>query len=436
MSIQDIKIRRRSLEEVLPQPGTSRRPVPKKTARGMAKDLDLPPIESSSSNRVSGWIWFLILILFLGIGIWSFGHWWSRAKIEITPKSGEIFLEEKVTLNRAGAGNTGLAFESMTLPEITKSQTVAASGVEKISRRASGQVIIYNAFSTVSQRLIKNTRFQSPNGKIYRIDKDVVVPGLKTDTTGKKLPGTLEVTVYADQPGESYNQTLTDFKLPAFVGSPRYSTIYGRSKTSLTGGFVGEVKVVPEAAKTKAEEELKASLGQALTAAALAQVPTGYLSFPDAMVISYQNLSDFSARTTATSAEIKLSAKLSTILVGEQALINKLINNQVEALKGLPIKIVNLSKLTIQLDNKKSWQPATANQAVLLISGQAQLVADLDLTQIKERILDVKKSEAAQVFATFPGIERAAIYLNLPWLNRLPPDPKRIDLTVNDPFKH
>ena len=71
-----------------------------------------------------------------------------------------------------------------------------------IKTEASGKIVVYNNYSTAGQKLIKDTRFETPNGLIFRIKDAVTVPGKKT-VGGETVPGSLEVTVYADKEGDS-----------------------------------------------------------------------------------------------------------------------------------------------------------------------------------------------------------------------------------------
>ena len=66
--------------------------------------------------------------------------------------------------------------------------------------KASGSITVYNNYSTASVKLIKNTRFQTPAGLIFRVPADVVIPGKQGST-----PGQVTVTVFADQVGQQYN---------------------------------------------------------------------------------------------------------------------------------------------------------------------------------------------------------------------------------------
>ena len=85
--------------------------------------------------------------------------------------------------------------------------------------RATGVIVVYNAYSAAPQRLIKNTRFATEDGKIFRAKDSIVVPGT-TIENGKIIPGSVEAIVVADEPGEAYN-----FQTPEFRSGLHYSGI-------------------------------------------------------------------------------------------------------------------------------------------------------------------------------------------------------------------
>jgi len=108
-----------------------------------------------------------------------------------------------------------LPLEIMQL-DMTERKTAKATGVENVEKKASGRIVVYNEFSSAPQKLIATTRFETPDGKIYRIKDAVTVPGA----------GSVEATVYADQPGEEYNIDLTDFTIPGFKGNFLHIFLY------------------------------------------------------------------------------------------------------------------------------------------------------------------------------------------------------------------
>src|SRR4030042_2667550 len=77
-----------------------------------------------------------------------------------------------------------------------KSGEFDATGNQTGAGKATGKVVIYNEFSSESQPLGTTTRLETSDGKIFRITKGIVVPGL-TQVSGETKPGAIEVEVMA-----------------------------------------------------------------------------------------------------------------------------------------------------------------------------------------------------------------------------------------------
>ena len=116
--------------------------------------------------------------------------------------------------------------------------TLMSSGQEEFVARlgkASGIVIFFNGFSSAPQKLVASTRIQSPEGLIFRIKKDIIIPGSEI-IRDKIVPGQVEAEVVADEQGSKYNIGLAEFQVPGFRGTPRFDSIYARSLAPFTGG--------------------------------------------------------------------------------------------------------------------------------------------------------------------------------------------------------
>ena len=65
----------------------------------------------------------------------------------------------------------------MILKQYKAKRNLKKSGEPKAKLKSSGKIIVYNNFSSEPQRLIIRTRFESPEGLVYRIPESIVVPG-------------------------------------------------------------------------------------------------------------------------------------------------------------------------------------------------------------------------------------------------------------------
>ena len=389
---QDIRQSRRSLREVLPGRQT---PV---SRSGKVKTGELIV---SRSNRFSPLI-FLLIIIVVVIGVVAISSLFSGAKIFVMPKSANLAFDKTVI--------DYTPVESMTFIPISESATLVATGQERISEKATGQVVIYNNYSTVSQKLIATTRLESKAGKIYRLVETITVPGQKT-VAGKVTP--------ADVAGEDYNSPLTDFTIPGFKGGPRYDKFYARSKTPVTGGLIGSRPVVIEAEKSKAIKDLRASLIPKMLTQSRAQIPENFILYDSATNFEFN---DKLVAGNGTSSQATLTSTISgtAYLLEEGRLITVLLASQSNDLNGLSVTMPNLRFLDVKIDSDK-----------LTVTGTTKAVARVDANRLASALADQPKSQAGAIFNQFAEIQTAKVNLFPSWLRRFPQDPAKIKVELS-----
>lgn len=202
----------------------------------------------------------VVLLLFGFLIMTAMG---SGAVIHATPRVEELTVENE-TLSIGGPNSDAtLRYEDVTYSK-DATRELKATGKEHVEEKASGKIVIVNSYSDQSQVLVANTRFRTPDGKIFRIKEPITIPGMKGTN-----PGTLEVVVWADEPGDSYNIKPTSFVIPGFEDDKegKFKKITASSKEAMIGGFSGEKKVVSEEEKETVLKELKKEIEQQLASA-------------------------------------------------------------------------------------------------------------------------------------------------------------------------
>lgn len=362
-----------------------------------------------------------------------YGIFFYDATVEVTPKSAEIALQDREFLAGSGASST-IPFHLMTISG-EESAELTATGEKNVSTKASGKIVIYNDFNTQNQRLIKNTRFQAPDGKIYRINESVDVPGQKT-VGGKLVPGSLEVTVYADAPGAEYNIGLTDFTVPGFKGSPRYDKFYARSKTPMSGGLVGISKVVSPADAEKARGDLTVTLKEKLLADALAQKPKGSVMYKNAVFYTLTDAVDAGVENAATdskSVKFTLKGDITVMLFDSVELSNAIVLVAVpssDISEGDAVLVQNIEELAFSFKNGDISAPKEGALVPFTLSGNAHAIWRVDVPMLLQKIAGTKKSEYVNVFAGMHGIEKANSKIRPFWKTRFPEDTSKIHVEI------
>jgi hypothetical protein len=176
--MSDIVVNKRSIREITVS--KEKAPIQRKPAKVNWQRKPLNP-------KLAIWSIALICIvaLFFGVSII-----FSSATVVVSPKIEKVtFADEVYMAKLASKTEDNLIFETINTTKI-QSETIEAGEEQEVNQKASGKIIVYNNFNTSDQRLINNTRFESTDGRIYRINSSVVVPGIKK-VAGKSVPGSL-----------------------------------------------------------------------------------------------------------------------------------------------------------------------------------------------------------------------------------------------------
>lgn len=177
-----------------------------------------------------------VIIIVLGGGGWYMANY-PKLVLVVKPLSAEVDKEIKIV---AKDDSTGIDVEGKIIPgeymEISIEKTIEfdATGskvVDENGAKAKGIVTIENSLSDKPQRLVKTTRILSKDGKLFRLTKNVIIPGMKDDK-----PGKLDVTVEADKPGKEFNISKGEFAIATWKSTPKGEKFKVFSSSAMTGG--------------------------------------------------------------------------------------------------------------------------------------------------------------------------------------------------------
>ncbi len=416
---------KRSLREVLPKHGQE----PTSSHLEIKPMFTIPepnPITNKTPRRagapIKSIVVSIVVVLVVIVGIIG-STTLAKAVINVTPRQADVVLDGGTVFQTKSSPveDTDLVFGTVN-KDFTETKTVQATGEKDISEKAQGTIIIYNAFDDKPAKLVATTRFETADGKIYRIKDSVTIPGMKGTT-----PGSVEAVAYADKAGSDYNIALTDFTIPGLKSdAARFSKVYARSKTAMAGGFVGKTKIVSDADRKTAEAELKDTLTKKAGSIAL-DVPVDQILLPDGNLTSFGPLKVESA-SSSNQALLSLKMTNTGILVKRADLAKFLAQKYVPEYKGDPVDIDSLTDLTFKLENKTQLNPASLNNVSFTIKGTARLVWTFDETNFKESIKGLSKSTYSEKLAGFPAIQKSSISFRPPWIFSIPSDINKIEI--------
>jgi hypothetical protein len=227
--------------------------------------LDLKPLKRELNipkqrNYQKG-LAFLIFVLGLGVLYFLSITSFSKAEINIKRKREIQEINQEVLFDK---NIKEINPEKLILPlnlyvfKEKSERKFESTGFGKDERKASGEVTIYN-LTSYPQVLVANTRLETPDGKIFRINSRITIPG-SVEENNKSIPGAITVKVTADQAGPDYNigpcnpSTNCKFTIVGFKGTEKYDKFYAYSEKEMTGGAYGTIPLVTNDDLKKAEE--------------------------------------------------------------------------------------------------------------------------------------------------------------------------------------
>ncbi len=321
---------------------------------------------------------FLYFILILLIGaFFVFTFIFDKSIITINPKYKDVDIN-----------STFLIFKEDLILDIsstTLSKTILKSEPKEVNEKASGEITIYNNYSENPQTLIKNTRFQTADGKVFRIGDSIKVPGKNGNT-----PGTIKVKVSADTYGADYNIGPTDFTIPGFKNSERYDKFYAKSESNMTGGASGRVQIVAESDINNANLELKPKVEAELASTTNKITHDNYYTLYGEPIINFtDNKSDLSV----SSGNVYNLTGVSSIFSIKKDILAKMIAIQAlgDDYNGQDlVKLENIDNLNFELAKDTTGEE---NILRVNITGKVRIIWDFDQEEFKAYFLNKNKSD-------------------------------------------
>lgn len=425
---------KRILEDIKPISRTPRRVPPKDAEevpihviQSLPREVPFEAVPPQRSSRYA--LWYIAAACVIAF-LFSLSFLFEHASVVITPKSLPVAFDatDTFTAQKDTDADDTIVYSEMTL-DGNESIKLPSTITQTQDQSAKGTVILYNAYSPSSYKLVASTRLTTPDGKIYHIDKAVTIPGYTGHGT-TLVPGSASVSVTAAAAGPAYNIDPSDFTLPGLAGSAQASKIYGRSQTAISGGSSGTVYTIPADAAAAAMGTLQDKLKATLIDKAEAQVPDGYLLYPGATVFTPDQNVQVPFSTT-TEVPLALHGTLTAYIVKENTLVTAIAENSVSQYDGEPVTVPNVASLTLVPSGPLN--PATDTSFTFSFTGNATIVWTVDPSAVQALLAGRKKSEFETLISGIVGVDRAQVTLKPFWKQTFPEDQTRIAVTIEKP---
>ena len=427
-----------NLQDIRPAEPRKRR-VPPANRMNQKSDLEAPVMHDSredipnvviedgtKKNSRHIYIAVLLFVLIVG-GAVGLSAILGKTELTIFPENREPTISAEFTAY-PDKREDSLSYEVMTLEQTSESQ-VKASGQVEIKEQATG-VIEITKTTPGAERLIKNTRFRSPEGLIFRIQESVVVPGAVEDESGAKVPGRIQAQVFADEVGEQYNLNAGQrFDIPGFEENgfdALYAAIKAENTQPFTGGFDGLQFQIDEDELTTARQALQVELRDTLLARVDNERPSDFIAFLGSIAITYNELPAVEYGTDLVT--IKEQAILQIPLFQSTEFASYLAAEAVATYEGGPVRIEDPTTLTFNYTDPSMNASVIANEPSLTfdLSGKPLLVWEYDADKLAGDLAGLPKTAIDNAIAAYTGIRAARVRITPFWQRSFPEDPEEI----------
>ncbi len=381
-------------------------------------------------RRFSRWIIWIAavcgLLVVAALALLSF----RSTTITVIPKSRQIALSNSISFI-AGPESRPISSSPLTYAvhsfDIEDSEVIPAQGVRHVENKASGSIVVYNEYSASSVKLIKNTRFETPEGLIFRVLADVVIPGKSGSS-----PGEIKVTVVADAPGEKYNVgPVSRFTLPGLKSGDMYSKVYAKSTTPMVGGIVGDEPATAPGALTAAISAVRTRLTSKAQEAAFAQAVTaGKVAFPGLAQISYQSLPN----TTEAGSAVRIHEKahIEMPIFSADVFAAVVAQSATEVVQPGVVQLVTGENFQARLATTSSIAYGV-DPITFTLMGDAQLIWNVDSSALSAALAGRENSAFETIVGGFAGIQEAHARIEPPWKKSFPTAATGIRIEIEAP---
>jgi len=420
-SIRDIPLRSNNNENEKNMPEDSN-PVDLRRKTEEVEKVKKPKTKKRKKNNKKKYIIgttitiFLILIVFVS-------NIFTSATVTITPKEfsiSELNVNLDLTPIDEIIDDNQLGYRII---EFTKTSEipVSANGEEMVQSKSEGVITVYNEFTTSPQRLIKNTRFETSDGLIYRTPESIEIPGYTEGSDGI-VPGELDITIVADEVGQEYNLAEGEvFTIPGFIGQDAYDFFRAESVTRIDGGYDGIRKIVNENDLENAKSDLNNRVRSDLEIEINNQLPNNVIALFSEDSFSYGPVEQ--SDLSETEVNLTLSGSISVILVDRGAIAASVAQQNPDSgyRQGEDLVITNFDDLEITLiDNPDDIE--------LKINGDISIKWIIDSNKLKDQLSDKHKDQFREIISDYRGVVSVTTKFFPFWINTFPENINKIKI--------
>ncbi len=317
------------------------------------------------------------------------------------------------------------------LVSVTKDLTgpFTPTGQKDVGTKATGTMTISNCLDNNSHTFVSGTRFQAPDGKIFRSTADIIVPGGQGSFLGCTTPGTASVSVTADQNGDGYNEAPAAYTLPGLPASQQTGkNSISAQGAQMSGGTTKTVTIVTQADVDTEKAALIAADKDNSARDLGGKVPTGYTALTQSqnqVIVSTTPAPAVDAEGTTGSLDVKITYSMLAVKTSDyEALLKAQEQKQI----GDQNQVYDDGLSTAQVTTTGDRDPS--GKQTFHLTADAFSGAKIDLAQTAKALSGKRYGDAADAASRLPGVSRADISIWPGWATNLPSRTGKIKIII------
>jgi hypothetical protein len=367
------------------------------------------------------------LVSFIGIAIYLF---LPSAKLIVTPN----VVKDKVDIVINAAGESA-SMENLTIPVtvIDKEESlvfpyeITGSVGTASGKKAHGTVVIYNEFDANPQTLIATTRLESAEGKIFRIQKNVVVPGL-VNAGGQVNTGAVSVEIVADQAGSEFNVDGLKFTIPGFKDSPKFAKFYAKATEPLSGGSLEGTSVsgtVSQKDIDLAKQKAQAALSEKMNQEIKDQLQAGGTLLAQAEKVTLiSSTANAKVGDMVTTFNYTVKMSVHAITFSENDVKKAILQSMKKTATGSTKDDVSKVEYgTVNADFDK-------NVLELRVHGEVMTDPVIEEGQLKRDLLGKRDDQLSSILQKYPSIKNMNVEFSPSFVTRIPQYANRVSVEI------
>ncbi len=293
-----------------------------------------------------------------------------------------------------------------------------AIDAENLPLKTGVSIDIYNAYSSAPQKLVAQTRFETKDGKIFRIQKPVTVPGAKMSGSSL-IPSSIKAEVVSDGAGEEYQIGPSYFTIPGFKDSPKYAGFYAKSTESMIS--IKDSSTVASWQIEKTKQDLQNSLENELKNDTMNTFKDSDLKLINGA--STVKIDEFNADSQTVSMKITWQA----IFFREKdfrALVNYAVSNKYPDLKNFDFEDSITYPQVTRSDFKKG-------EIFLTFELNKANALTVDLDGLRQELAGLDENDMRNIISSKNFINSAIISLWPFWVKKAPDSSNKINIILD-----